>query len=190
MDILNEKDNKIEGNWVVCQKKSYIIKAKRKRGITSVFNVLENSIVPVGEDDIILKGLFQEEWAIGESKFLSRYTHIDGSPLTDMVGIDFDWIEIKTKADDSKYLAMRIDKAKHCGIYAIPTMDKSQIKYTNQVGVGYQTIFEINSPLSISDHGDGDYLMRQMSDDEELNDIWVVDGYVFNLTYTINDEIK
>ena len=102
MKILNENGNEFINNWVACKKTSYVIQAKRDDSIKEVYNCLERSNVSVRENEVILKGLLGEMWAISEKKFLDRYTDTKGNSLKYLVEKkNFDWVDVATKASNT-----------------------------------------------------------------------------------------
>lgn len=188
MEILNVHGNEIKGEWIKCKKKSYVIEACKVSEATRIFNPLERSDVEVNKGEIILRGLLGEVWVIAESKFEERYTDLDGNSLTTIVQKDsFEWTKVATKASDAIYYALRIPREKECGLYGMKTERSEEAKYFNEKGEMFRTVFEINSKDSISDHGKGDCLMCMAKSDgtPDCDDIWVVDGYLFEKTYTI-----
>lgn len=185
MVILNDIPELFSAEWRKCRKCSYTVKAMRSMEIKSVYNILERSTVSVGPDDVIIVSLLGERYVISKERFLARYEHIDGSDLSDIIDKEnFDLIEVRTKAVDEVNLCLFIPKAHHCGIYGMPTNDESKVVYRDTAGNGYQTLFQVNSPQSISTHGDGDYLLCD-SINRAHPDMWVVDGEVFGKTYEI-----
>lgn len=188
MEILNINGNNIQGEWMKCKKKSYVIEACKVSQNQTIFNQLERSNVFVKKGEILLRGLFGEVWVIDESKFLARYTDIDGNSLEQLVENDsFEWTKVATKASEDIYFALRIPREKECGLYGMRTDNKEDALYFNNVGEMFRTIFEINSKDSISDHGEGDCLMCMSIGGEtpDYSDIWVIDGFLFSKTYNV-----
>lgn len=188
MEILNANGNQILGEWQKCQKKSYVIEAKKVSEDSEIFNPLERATVQVKKGEILLKGLLGEIWVIEESKFLARYTDEEGKSLSNVVKEDsFDWMKVATKPDDEVYFALRIPKEKECAIFGMKTDKKEDAKFTNNRGEFFRTMFEINSKNSISTHGEGDCLICTSKDDgtPDFSDVWVVDGFVFERTYKL-----
>ena len=188
MEILNAEGNQIQGLWQKCQKKSYVIEAKKAAEDEEIFNPLERSNVFVKRGEILLKGLLGEVWVIDEKKFLARYTDENGNTLENTVKADsFDWMKVATKASEEIYFALRIPKEKECGLFGMKTDKKEDAKFTNNLGETFRTVFEINSKDSISTHGEGDCLMCMSKGDgtPDFSDIWVVDGFVFENTYKL-----
>ncbi len=185
MVILNDIPEIFSAEWRKCRKRSYTVKAMRSKGIKSVYNILERSTVSIGPDDVIIEGFFKERYVIGKERFFARYEHTDGTDLSDIIDKDnFDWIEVRTKTVDTINYCLFIPKEYHCGVYGMPTNDENKVVYRDGTGNGYQTLFQVNSPQSISNHGNGDYLLCD-SINRTHPDMWVVDGEVFGKTYEI-----
>lgn len=185
MVILNDIPEIFSTKWQMCRKRVYSVKAMRNASITSVYNFLERSTVAVKPNDIIIEGMLGERYVISAERFLARYVHTDGSDLSDIVNLEsFDWIEVNTKAVETVNYCLFIPKANQCGVYGMPTKDENKIVYRDKNGNGYQTLFQVNSPQSMSDHGNGDYLLCD-SVNKEFPDMWVVDGAVFEKTYKL-----
>ena len=187
MKILNENGNEFINNWVACKKTSYVIQAKRDDSIKEVYNCLERSNVSVRENEVILKGLLGEMWAISEKKFLDRYTDTKGNSLKYLVEKkNFDWVDVATKASNTIYYSCLVPIGKECGIYGMATDKENEAVYHNAKGEGFRTLFLINSSDSISTHGDGDRLLCADKDGKpDISDIWVVDGEIFLKTYKL-----
>lgn len=187
MEILNLNGNNIQGNWQKCKKKSYVIEAKKIAEDETIFNPLERADVFVKKGEILLRGLLGEVWVIDERKFLSRYTDEDGNSLDSLVKENFfDWTRVMTKSSDEIYFALRIPKEKECALFGMKTDKKEDAVYFNNAGEMFRTMFEINSKDSISTHGEGDCLicMSRRDGTPDFSDVWVVDGFVFERTYT------
>ncbi len=185
MVILNDIPEIFSSKWQMCRKKIYSVKAMRNASVTSVYNFLERSTVAVKPDDIIIEGILGERYVISVERFVARYELMDGSNLSDVIGLDsFDWIEVRTKPIEAVNYCLFIPKKYQCGVYGMPTKDESIIVYRDKNGNGYQALFQVNSPQSVSDHGNGDYLLCD-SVNKEFPDMWVVDGAVFEKTYKI-----
>ncbi len=188
MEILNKNGNEISGKWIKCKKKSYVIEACKISESGKIFNPLERAEISVNKGEILLKGLLGEMWVIGEDSFLAKYTDTDGKGMESLVEKDsFDWTKVATKSNDAIYYALRISKERNCGIYGMKTAKSDDAKYINAKGEMFRTIFEINSKNSISNHGCGDCIMCMCSHNgtPDFSDIWVVDGFVFDKTYSI-----
>ena len=186
MLILNE-NGKIEGNWKKCKKKQYIVKARKDENVKEVYNCLERSTVAVREDEIILRGLFGEEWPIGKTKFLDRYESIGGGTLDELAEKRFfAETDVLTRVTDELYFSLFIPKEKECAVYGMPSDKPSEIKYKDKNGKGYRAIFYANSKESISDHGNGDFVVCQSKNGyPDFDDVWVIDGKIFSETYRI-----
>lgn len=188
MKILNE-NGKIEGVWKKCKKKQYVIKARKDGIAKDVYNCLENCTVSAREDEIILRGLFGEEWPIGKNKFLDRYVSTDGGSLDDLVEQRyFAETDVLTKASETEYYCLFVPKDQECAIYGIPTAETENCEYLSSDGKGYRALFSVNSKDSLSDHGNGDYIVCMSKDGKpDIEDMWVVDGNIFLKTYRLID---
>lgn len=186
MEILNEK-GKIEGVWQKCKKKQYRVKARKDGIAQDVYNVLENCTVAVREDEIVLRGLFGEEWPIGKTKFLDRYVLPNNGSLAELVEQrSFAEIDVLTKACETEYYCLFVPRDQECGIYGMPTDEIEKCEYRTADGKGYRALFRINSKDSLSDHGNGDYVVCCSKNGEpDVDDMWVVDGNVFLKTYQL-----
>lgn len=183
--ILNNIPEIFSEKWQKCCKRVYSVKAMRDCSYTSVYNYLERSTVAVTPDVVIIEGILGERYVISKGRFLSRYEHIDGSDLSDIIDLDnFGPIEVRTKPVETVNYCLFIPKKYQCEVYGMPTNDESRVVYRDEKGNGYQTMFQVNSPQSVSDHGNGDYLVCD-SVRKDFPDMWVVDGAVFEKTYKI-----
>lgn len=164
-----------------------------KEGVI-IRNKLECSSFEVKKSELVVSGLLGEQWTITPQKALSTYKLIGDTTLEKLLKSGyFDWNYALTLPYDGEYYAYFLPKEEFAdvGLYDLQTDNLDEAKYYDDSGRGYRIISHINSPLSASDHGKGDFLVcagREGSPD--FSRIWVVDGRVFALTYECDEDIS
>lgn len=150
-------------------KVSYTIEGKVVSKAEEVTNVLEGATYTAEpESDVILKGTVEELWVTPMEKVLKTYTKVDGSELT---AEDFEadtYITLQTKPGNPVFAAF------------VPKDTQVEI----QTAWGDTLI--ANRPEV--EHGEGDYIVCDAGEDGQPNfeDVWVVNGKVFETTYDMS----
>lgn len=151
-------------NCVEVRKKAYQISLMRPSQPQNVFNVLEGARYVTGPDDVVCRGTVGEFWVQKLEKAMKTYRRLDGGDLRKRDFVPDHWIPVMTKPGNYCF-AMHIPSA--CMV-AVDTAWGSQL-IANRPGVP---------------HGAGDYIVCAKKDGKpDLNDVWVVNGLVFNTTY-------
>lgn len=150
-------------------KVSYTIEGKVVSKREEVTNVLEGAdYIAEPEVDVILKGTVGEPWVTPMEKVLKTYTKVDGSELT---AEDFEpdtYITLQTKAGKPVFAAF------------VPK--ETQV----EIHTAWGDILIANRPEV--EHGEGDYIVCDAGEDGAPNfeDVWVVNGKVFETTYDMS----
>lgn len=192
MMIVNEKGTP-QGKWYRCHKKSYGVYICRPKAGILINNILECSTFEVKKGELVVSGSLGEQWTIKEEKALRTYQMPDSTPLDELVKREhFDWTYVITRVSNVNYYAFFLPKEEYSdvGLYDLPTTDEREAKYHDSMGRGYRIISHINSKDSASDHGNGDFLLCSEVDGKpDFSNIWVVDGRIFSLTYSVEENI-
>lgn len=155
-------------SFVPVSKTSYEVQIRKSSLPMQVYNQLEDvyyDVIPE-EGRVIITGTAGEEWLAKESKVLSTYTKLDGTPLT-AEDIPFDEaVRVKTKAGSENYALF------------IP------VEYIVKVPTSWGEVLTCNNPAV--PHGKGDYILCSVKDgNPDFSDMWVVNGEIFLDTYEI-----
>lgn len=163
------------------RKKKYIITAHMPPMGTTVYNPLEKvSYTTNLNKRIVLTGTANEQWVIDFEKLCKTYTFLNGDIITkerlrdkmEKYSLDFGDIQseiikpfkIKTKSGVENF-------AIH-----IP------LKYKFSIKTSWGEVLQVNSKGV--PHKNGDYIVCSVKDGKpDLNDRWVVNGYIFSDTY-------
>ena len=166
---LDEYLKQSEEKWFLTGKKRYTIKAmmvSEKISFRNEFELTDYTVEDDGET-VVLKGTADEMWASKLEKVIATYTKPDGSSLSkdDFVPKDA-YIDIVTIPSPDKYYAMFVP---------------------NDISVTVLTAWgdELHTNLSEVSHGKGDYLVcnKDSNGDPDLNDVWVLNGVLFDQNY-------
>lgn len=191
--IIVNKEGVPKGKWHRCHKKSYGVYICRPKEGTLINNILECSSFEVKKGELVVSGLLGEQWTIKESKALRTYQLPDNTSLEELLKKDyFDWTYVITREAEVYNYAFFLPKEDYndAGLYDLETDDLSEAKYFDALGRGYRIISHINYSGSASDHGKGDFLLCSEQDGKpDFSNIWVVDGRIFSLTYSCDENI-
>lgn len=148
-------------------KKEYQIDVVRPSRSRVVTNVLEGATYDTKDDDVILRGTVGEYWVAPMAKVIKTYVKLDGTPLTPA---DFRLdksLKVKTQQGKEFNYAMRIP-----------------VTHQVQVNTAWGDVLIANRPEV--EHGKGDYIVCRETDGKpDLNDVWIVNGKVFETTYSL-----
>lgn len=166
-----------------CKKREYNIECCiPPRGI-EIYNHLEDAHYVTNDvERVLMRGLMNEIWIIDLNVLMHSYKFADGTE------INMDTLNNRGKVIDNDLIMnwQTVSSINNSEKFAqlIPKIYKLQIK------TKYNTILNVNSENSISDHDQGDYILCSKNKDgtPNLDDKWVVDGNIFRKTYKITKE--
>lgn len=147
----------------------YTIQGKMVSSVEEVTNVLEGTHYQAEPGtDVILKGTVDELWVTPLEKVLTTYVKEDGSELTKEDFIEDTFITLQTKAGKPVFAAF------------VPKDQQVEIQ------TAWGDILIANRPEV--EHGAGDYIVCDATEDGQPNfeDVWVVNGKVFETTYDMS----
>lgn len=193
MKIVN-KEGVPQGKWYRCHKREYGVYLCRPKEGVIIRNKLECSSFEVKKSELVVSGLLGEQWTITPQKALSTYKLLGDTTLEKLLENEFfDWNYAITLPYDSEYYAYFLPKEEYAdvGLYDLQTDNLDEANYYDDSGKGYRIISHVNSPLSASDHGKGDFLVCTSRDGvPDFSRLWVVDGRIFALTYECDEDIS
>lgn len=163
LDDINKEDFKPTSKVV------YTIEGKTVSKSEAVTNVLEGAdYVAEAEVDVILRGTIDELWVTPIEKVLKTYVKEDGSELTVEDFIVDKFIKLQTKAGKETFAAF------------VP-VDKQV-----EINTAWGDVLIANRPEV--EHGAGDYIVCDADENGQPNfeDVWVVNGKVFETTYDMS----
>lgn len=163
LDDINKEDFKPTSKVV------YTIEGKTVSKSEAVTNVLEGAdYVAEAEVDVILRGTIDELWVTPIEKVLKTYVKEDGSELTAEDFIADKFIKLQTKAGKETFAAF------------VP-VDKQV-----EINTAWGDVLIANRPEV--EHGAGDYIVCDAGKNGQPNfeDVWVVNGKVFETTYDMS----
>lgn len=166
-----------EGNAVLVTNKSYEAHIQKgsdliAKGVTEVFNKLEDTSEQLVTDCFVITGAAGEQWCIRE-KHLKKY-----GVLADEIPVD--GLTVMTIPDGIKFLAV------HMPLSMTGCVKTSWVELKFNVEQG---------KFGKIPHGDGDWIIIRVDDngnlDYENGDARAINGTVFNIIYrVINDSDK
>ncbi len=151
-------------------KTDYLISAMMAAAPYDTYNELELTDYHVEDDgvSVVLKGTLGEEWVTKLSKVIKSYTMPDGSEIA----------ENYLTENKGRFMAVRA-KASPDSNFAFHVPLNTIV----EVQTAWGDILYANA--SDTNHGNGDYLVCPAVDGKpDLSDVWVVNGAVFETTYT------
>lgn len=149
---------------------SYTIEGKMVSQVEKVTNILEGAEYEANpETDVILKGTVDELWVAPLEKVIKTYTKEDGSELT---AKDF---------EKDTYITLQTKEGKP--VFAAFVPKEQQV----EIHTAWGDVLIANRPEV--EHGAGDYIVCDMAEDGKPNfeDVWVVNGKVFETTYDMSN---
>lgn len=147
-------------------KKNYNIEIGIADKAMDFHNPLEDASYHVEKGQPILRGTVGEMWTTKIEKILSTYRRSDGEPLTEeyLNQKAGQFVSVRTQAQDNTNFACRVPK---------------DIQFKVQTSWAE---LSVNRPGI--DHGEGDFLICSQKDGEpDFDNVWVVNGKVFENTY-------
>lgn len=164
--------------YLPCRKQNYHIECCIPPKGIEIYNHLEDAHYITNDiEKVLMRGLLQEIWLIDLETLIKSYKFTDGEAIT------LDSLNKRGKMIDDD-LIMNWQK-----VSSINNSDKfAQLVpkiYKLQIRTKYNTLLNVNSENSISDHNEGDYILCSRDEDGKpnLNNKWVVDGNIFKQTY-------
>lgn len=165
--------------YLPCRKQAYnIMCCIPPKGI-EIYNHLEDAHYITNDvERVLMRGLLNEIWIVDLNTLMHSYKFADGEEINletlnkrgKMIDDDLimNWHQVSSINNSDKFAQL------------IPKIYKLQIR------TKYNTLLNVNSENSISDHHKGDYILCSKNPDgtPNLNDKWVVDGNVFRQTYS------
>lgn len=167
-------------NWKRTHKKNYCIQICKPKLGTNVKNKLEGAKYTTNENKpYVAKGTVGEMWVMDLGKVTGTYNFADGTPITpaalaakEKKGL-MDWITVKTKP-------MSQAGASYNWAVQLPINDRRFKNFPVQTSWG-DTLYANRPGL---EHGGGDFIVcPDVNGQPNLNDVWIVNGAIFETTY-------
>lgn len=164
--------------YLPCKKKTYDIECCIPPKGIEIYNHLEDAhYITNNVESVLMRGLLNEIWIIDLNTLMHSYKFSDGTE------INIDTLNQRGKRIDNDLIMnwQKVSSINNSDKFAqlIPKVYKLQIR------TKYNTLLNVNSDNSVSDHNLGDYILCSKNKDgsPNLDDKWVVDGNIFKQTY-------
>lgn len=165
--------------YLPCKKQKYDIECCIPPKGIEIYNHLEDAhYITNNVERVLMRGLLNEIWIIDLETLMRSYKFTDGET------INLETLNKRGKMIDNDLIMnwQRVSSINNSDKFAqlIPKI------YKLQITTKYNTLLNVNSENSVSDHDLGDYILCSKDKDGKpnLNDKWVVDGNVFKQTYS------
>lgn len=170
-------------NWFPTHKLSYMVSVKLPEYGLEVENILENAHYTIDEKkEFLIRGTVGETWVIDEAKLKKTYTFEDGTPFSK------DKFIKRAEGNPRVYQKLKTISNEDATTNFAFKLPSDAIDFPVKTSWG-DTLYA-NS--TTSPHGKGDLIVCAIDENGQpnLNDIWIVNGLVFETTYDLSKYIE